>query len=203
MPGFSPLEAMRAGFAVIVACIVSVAFWRAPDGRMAFASPIRRRMVRVRRIQMAIYFSVALVWFGQAMSAATVESPWPPSWAAIVQTFAVSYTVLSLAFVAVYQYKKWSDFERIIGDMPLIPDIDDAGIQASIESRPIMHEINGKLTHLLGRLYELRHDTILSNDARSKLDEIDAELDAIIRLHGQAQTLIQAVSKEMIGSTEL
>lgn len=199
MPGFSPLEALRAVCSIVSACISAVLFWRATDGSMAFARPIRWRMVRVRRAQMAMYTTICLAWIGQAAVAGTVESPWPPTWPAITLTAAVLYTVIAIGLMAIYQYAKWADFERTVGDMPLIPDLDTAGVQTSIEARPILHDISTHMTIVLGHVSLLRNDTLISSAGIERLDAIDAQLDIIITLHDRAQKLIQSVSKEVAG----
>lgn len=163
---------------------------------MAFATPIRGRMIYRRRVQMAVYVSIFGALLIAAISAATLPSAYPYSWQTIVTNGALIYIAVILIYLSFYQAIGWMDFERIIGPVPLTPDRDHASYQVSVETREIMHEINNQMMELVGCIDLSADQPDISPETVSRLERASNLAVSVCELQSQAQILIRSLSVE-------
>jgi hypothetical protein len=137
---YSPLEALTAVFVLFGLFVVGWGFRHAPDGRMAFARPIRAKMYRRRVVQITVYCAIFLVIGMSTAVLATVDGIlWPPTVGAAVVAVSACFTVSALSWLIFHQAFGWADFERIVGQKPLVPE-DATAVELSLEARPLVHD---------------------------------------------------------------
>lgn len=195
-PNMNWMEGVRAVLAIVG---FAAAFWglaHATDGMMAFASPIRARMVKRRHWQMG----GALVMFAalgiQTAIVATTPDNYPLSLAAVTGNVALIITLGVLLFLTLQQALGWVSFEEILGKTPLVPPPDAYVSETSLMSRTIVHAINNDLGLLVGEADILAADPTLTLTQRaSVMRQVDYAA-AITRRMVDVQQLIRSLSPE-------
>jgi hypothetical protein len=183
------LEALRLVLALLLILAAGVGFVRATDGRLAFSWAIRARMLRRRRVQMAVFLSIAIMWGLQTTLAANTPDAPVLSLPAIGVSLCTIYTLLSLGLLALHQFRGWSAFQEIV-TRPLQPSQLE---EATAAGRDLGHLASNELTIVLGVLEIVAQEPGLSPTRRADLDQaitsVAAAAAQIQALHAQIRHL--------------
>jgi hypothetical protein len=191
-PNTSPLEAVRMVLA-IVGIVVSIwAIVHATDGSLAFASPIRKRMVSRRRIQMAGYLAIFLVLGGQTAMAATTPEPPTTSFAGLAVSYAEIAVMVVLLNLTLMFSIGWAGTQEIV-KIPLDPTLEERVAELELAGRQLGHLASSSLQPVVLLLGTISKDTSMPENIRREADIVCAgilsSMVQIRRLHSSIRSL--------------
>lgn len=137
----SGLEALRL---FVACCGVAVSLWgllRAGDGKFAFASVIRDRMIADRRTEMIAFLAINLVLGFQTTIAAATPDPLVLTPGALGANLSPLVTLLLLLGLALQQVHRWTHFEEVVGAQPLNPTDSERMTETARIGRPMLHTL--------------------------------------------------------------
>lgn len=171
------------------------------NGSLVFASPIRQRMVLRRRIQMIGYLIIFLVIGVQTLDAALAPDP-PVMTSAGLAVHYVMMSIIGILIAMIMMFSiGWIGTATVVGNAPLQPDPDTAIIQASIEARDILHEINNDMTTAIGLIdLILDVDNGLSDAKRHDLELAQELLESVAQKQNAVHTLIRSQTASIVPS---
>lgn len=196
-PNTSPPEAVRVALALVG---FVAAFWglaHTTDGMAAFASPIRGRMVRRRRWQMACALGMFSALGIQAMIVSTTPDVYPLSFQTFSGNLALIVVSGLLLFVTLHQALGWTAFEEVLGKTPLVPVGSALVEQTSLAGRRVLHDLNGDLALAVGEVEILLADPSLAVAHRAALVRVSDYAAAMAHRIVDVQQLVRSLSPEV------
>jgi hypothetical protein len=174
MPAYGTLSLLEGVRLVLAGAGVIASLWavtHARDGSMAFARPIRERMVWRRRAQMVGYLVIFLVLGAQTVSAALVPDPAVITSAGIAVSYAMIAVLLILLLMTLMFSIGWAEVEEIVRDTPLVPTQDEHLAEVSVDGRHFAHAAYGQLSIATGSIELMQEMNDLPPAARSELEQ--------------------------------
>ncbi len=192
-PNTSPLEAFRLVQALIGLSATAWALVHARDGSMAFAAPIRERMVTRRRWQVTGHLLIFLTLGIQTFAAALVPDPPVISSAGTAVSY-VEIIVMGILLAMTFMFSVgWAGIQETLGRQPLVPTV----IEASLESRLLLHDMRDDLAMIVGGIEILRIEGGLMPEQHDALARIATAADLLSQRLDSVQQLARSLSPDV------
>lgn len=191
------LEGVRLALALVGVAASLWAVTHAGDGSLAFASPIRGRMIWRRRWQMIGNLAIFLTLGAQTFSAALVPDPPVISTAGMAVSYAV-ITVLSILVTMTLMFSiGWAGVQEVLGRTPLVLTAAEQTVETALIGRRVVHDINGDLGLLVGEIEILAADSSISVVHRAAIVRMSASAEAVRLGVIEVQRLMRSMSPQV------
>lgn len=172
----SLFEAIRLLLVVIAIGCAVWAIFHSSDGNLAFAAPIRERMVRRRQWQAMAYIAIEMILGFQATVAALTPGSATLSIPMLTVSVASILILIILIWITLAQALGWAEFQRLIMDRPLDPDSEELASEVNIDGRQLLHQIRNDLNITAGVIEMQRAHPSLTPEQQEDLDRAETAL---------------------------
>jgi hypothetical protein len=163
----SPIEALRAVVSIVGLLASAWGHQHAGDGVLAFARPIRARMVGRRRTQMIGYVAIFAIIGAQTALVASLPDQPVLSLPTITSGLAFFLIAVIVLYLALHQATGWVSFQQIVAQTPLVPSVEET----AAAGRELGHIAASQLALVVGAIELVCQDPALAEEHRVLLEQ--------------------------------